>query len=85
MLSLRRSGLDAQRRFVKYEHQKCCGAERPSYGSYRRGTVAGQAVRSRGDEVSNSAEDNESPGLAKGEVRRQNQAADLTESEGIPA
>ena len=47
--------------------------------------MAGQAVRPRGDEVSNSGKDNESPELTKGEVRRQKRAADLTESEGIPA
>ena len=34
---VKKSGLDAQRRFVKYEHRKCCGAERPSYRFIRRG------------------------------------------------
>jgi hypothetical protein len=34
---VKKSGLDAQRRFVKYEHRKSCGAERPSYRFIRRG------------------------------------------------
>ena len=29
----KRSGPAAQRQFVKYEHRKCCGAERPSHYS----------------------------------------------------